>query len=285
MNAIADIVYIDSIVVKASQEGFSVEDFIDMVSTDTTFYSAFCNLRTLTHTFDTEMAFFDRKVRESGSYEATHHQNVIGNCRSMQAINEQWEGKMMKKRKDAFRFYTATMYQRLFLYEGQICDEEVPISVAGPGASSNHVTELKRLVFSPGAPSNVPLIGKKTAIFSDRMRSYYDFSIRSDTYRNEIDVYVFSVGLKPEFEGKKDNSTVIKSVTTYFAKDDFQVLARSYQLSNYTLLYDFDVNMHIELSIVGGKYVPENIKYKGFWKIPFKKMEKGSFTLQFYDFN
>ena len=283
-NAIADIVYMDSIVVKASQEGFSVADFIDMVSTDTTFYSAFRNLRNLTYTFDTEMAFFDRKSRQSGTYEATHQQHVVENCRTMQVINEHWDGKMMKKRKDTFKFYTAKMYQRLFLYEGQICDEKVYSSVAEPGTSSNHVAELKRLVFSPCSPSGVPLIGKKTAIFSDRMRSYYDFSIRSDTYGDSLDAYVFSVRLKPTFEGKRDNSTVIKSVTTFFAKDDFQVLGRSYQLSNYTILYDFDVNMHIELSKTGDLYVPEKIKYEGFWKIPMKKMEKGSFTLNFYDF-
>ena len=147
-----------------------------------------------------------------------------------------------------------------------------------------HINELKKLIFSPGAEAKVPLIGKKTAIFSERMMPYYDYGIESKTYSTGTDCYVFSASVKPEFQKRKKGKTVIKYLETYFDKETFQVIARSYQLVYKSALFEFDVNMEIQLTKRGGKYLPQLVSYKGEWDVPFKRRERCHFTGRFYDF-
>ncbi len=280
-DKIADIVYLDSIVVSATASDFSVSDFIEMVLEDESFYQAFRNLRKMSHTMDTKMEFLDRKERISGSYRARHHQVVQDSCREMTVIHEEWNGDIRKKRKDKYRYYTATLYDRLFVYQGPVCTNDKSSGGGeGEGEITRHIEELKKLVFSPGSESNVPFIGKKTEIFSPLMRSHYDFHIRSGKYLEENNAYIFEARLRhPEEQHEK--KTVVKRLITYFSPSDFQVLGREYELVHHTLLYDFEVSMDIRLIQIADEYYPEFIGYRGFWNIPFHRKEDGSFTLTF----
>lgn len=285
---IARIVYLDSIVVRATQSDFSVSDFIDLVRKDESFYLAFRNLRAADYLFRTEMQFLDRKGGESGSYQALHHQVIDDrHCRYQQIMQESTRGKFFKKKKRESNFYTYQLFDRLFLLHDTTCHITVQpqkIDFEGEGMEG-HVAELKKLIFSPGTPSDVPFIGNKSEVFSDRMRSRYNFFISSGFYGpDSIETYVFRVHIKPEFAAEKNNRTVIKELVTSFSKSDFQVLGRSYQLAHYRALYQFNVQMDIHLIRHQGIYFPSEILYQGFWNIPFKKKETGNFRITFKDF-
>jgi hypothetical protein len=61
-------------------------------------------------------------------------------------------------------------------------------------------------------------------------------------------------------------------------------VARNYSLSYDAGVYDFDVDMHVEMSKVGNLLVPSVLRYNGNWKAIFKKRERGIFTATLFDF-
>ncbi len=284
VDHIASIVYLDSIVVTAQQEGFSVTDFIRMVRDDQSFYQAFRHLRSSSYLMRTEMQYLDRKGRRKATYQALHQQDFQAPCRTMQVLEEQIEGRI-RKREDRYKHYTTRLYDRLFVTHGRVCAQEAPSVTARPTSGmAGHVEELKKLIFSPGTKSAIPFIGNKTAIFSQRMIDRYDFHIRSEQYLNGQDAYVFEVQLKPAYRDGKQNKTVIKQLVTYFSKEDFQVLGRQMRLAHRQALYRFDVQFDIALDRLGDHYVPKTITYDGFWRIPARR-EKARFMLTFSAFN
>lgn len=287
-DEIAKIVYLDSIVVKASQSEFSVADFIDLVRKDESFYLAFRNLRATDYFFSTRMHFQDRKGKECGSYSSTVHQVIdTNNCRYQQILDETSSGKFYKRKRRVPNFYTYELFERLFILDDTTCNVSVQpqrIDFDGEGMEG-HVAELKKLIFTPGTQSDVPLIGNKTEVFSDKMRPRYDFFISSGFYgADSMEAYVFRIKIKPEFEAERNNKTVIKDLTTFFSKKDFQVLGRSFQLAHYKPLYQFSVDINIRLIREHGLYLPSEITYMGFWNIPFKQKETGDFKINFSQF-
>ncbi len=281
---IATIVYLDSVVVKATQSGFSVEDFIEMVQKDQSFYAGFRNLRTSSYIMETDMKFEGRKPRQNTYYQATHMQSYSFPCRELRLLKED-QGKRFRRNNGKNRYYTSELYERLFAREGVFCDSVTDERIAeGFTDERGHIGELKRLLFSPGESSNVPFIGKKTAIFSERMADYYDFEIRSEPWEDNREAFVFNVKVKPEYLDRKENHTVIKQLSTYFDRENWQVLCRKYRLQHKTALFHFDVLMEIRLEKEGHKYFPEKISYQGDWNIPTKRREIGSFSLDFSEF-
>jgi hypothetical protein len=286
-DQIAKIVYMDSIVVRASQHDFSVNDFIDLVRNDASFYLAFRNLRAAAYDFETEMTFLDRKDQQVAGYQSKHRQYFQDNCRYQKVLSEQITGDLFRKRRRQEKYYTFTLFDRLFLTHDTLCGIIlVPqeISFDGKGVEG-HVGELKKLIFAPGTRSDVPFIGNKTEIFSEKMINRYDFFIRSEVYGNTTEAYVFEARLKPDYQDIKDNKTVVKELITYFAKDNFQVLSRTYRLAHFKAFYSFDVEMNIILGKNLDRYFPTRIEYHGFWNVPTKKKETSSFTVSFDQFN
>ncbi|MBK8504096.1 MAG: hypothetical protein IPL46_18945 [Saprospiraceae bacterium] len=282
-NEIAKVVYMDSIVVKASKVDFSVSDFIDLVRNDASFYIAFQNLRAAAYHFETMMMFFDRKNRKAATYSAEYHQYIENGCRYQVKSGEKIEGAFFKKRKETSNFYTYDLFDRLFLVHDTTCNVRVlpqEIQFDGYGVEG-HVAELKKLIFAPGTQSDVPFIGQKTEIFSEKMRDRYNFYISSIRYLDQIEAYVFDIRLKPEYQEERNNKTVIKELTTFFSKKDFQVLGRTYRLAHYKPFYQFDVSMQILLQKINERYYPAKIDFDGFWNIPMKRKETSSFTVDF----
>ncbi|MFT5167855.1 MAG: hypothetical protein ACI8P3_003093 [Saprospiraceae bacterium] len=278
------VVLMDSIVVSATRTGFDVQDFIKIVREDESFYSAFRNMRTRSYSSDNEIIMFSNKGTQKAKFYSQIKQYSDDTCRTMEVLNETVTGNFYKK-KHKLRYYTAKLFDQLFFTHGKVC--ETGSSDDPPAPKKNmekHISELKKLIFSPGEKADIPLIGKKTEIFSEKMEKYYDFSISSEKYNEGIDCYVFAAVIKPEYQTKKEDKTVIKSLYTYFDKSNFQVVARTYQLKYYGTLFDFNVNMKIELRKFGELYVPEYLEYDGFWDIPAKKPEIAKFHARFYDY-
>jgi hypothetical protein len=279
-------IQLDSLVVTATRKGFDVTDFIKMVQEDESFYQAFRNIRTMTYRSDNDLKMFSKKGKEKASLENTILQISDGRCRTMETINPLITGKYYKRKKK-IRYYTAKLHDRLFFTYGKICESERIEDQEGYNDSQNltgmskHINELKKLIFYPGQKADIPFIGKKTAIFEEKMAKYYDFSISSKTYKSTTDCYVF---LAKKKDGTKQDETVIKYMETFFDKKTFQVIARNYHLAHRGTMFDFDVKMDISLKTIGEKYVPELIAYDGQWNVPFHKPEISKFNISFYDF-
>ena len=282
---IGGLIDLDSITVTASRADFNVKDFIEMVIEDESFYTAFRNIRFLSYDSENEVKMFDKKGREKASFKNKIQQNSIENCRTMNVLEEEVTGDYFKRKKK-HRYYTGKLHDRLFLTHGKICESR-KIGPEKPPASKmeKHIRSLKKLIFNPGKKVDVPFIGGKTAIFSEKMAPYYDYSIASKIYGDSIDCYVFKAIVKPEFRIRKKDKTVIKDLETYFDKSTFQVIARHYQLAYAGTAFDFDVTMDIELDQVLGQYIPIKIHYDGWWDVPARKPEISKFSILFANFD
>lgn len=277
---ISAVVFLDSFVVTATKRGFNVEDFIDIVQQDESFYNAFHNLRFQPHIADNQVEILSRKQTVKAANYHTIEQFMEGNCRTMKYLKEDIKGKFFKKKKiRKHKYYTARMHEQVFLTKGKVCGKPNNPSITQNNLSGieKHVNELKKLIFQPGKEVDVPFIGGKTAIFEEKMIKYYDFYISSKIYAEDKECYVFRAVVKPE---TATNKTIIKYLETYFDKEDFQVLARNYHLK-YDSLFDFDVKMKVALTQFDGKYLPEKIDYQGNWKIPTQTRERVNFLIDF----
>jgi len=273
-------VYLDSVVVRASRNGFDIGDFIKMVKNDNSFYKAFKNLRFAEYDFDNKLVFFDKKKRKKAGYTSSNHQYYRNRCRWMEVKSTKESHKYMDS-KGRYNFYTAKLYDRLFYTHGKVCNQDtshiLKLDIYRANRLEKYVLELKKLIFSPGKKTNIPFIGSKMEIFSKKMRKYYNFSITQENYNDSIPCYVFTAYLKPNLTISQADNTVLKYLKTYFAKKSLQIIRREYHLKYETLAYNFNVKMSIKLQKKFGKYYPKNIKYDGTWHILFKKRETCKF--------
>jgi hypothetical protein len=173
------------------------------------------------------------------------------------------------------------MYASLFFTTGNLFAGEIillpvrgEIGTEGKTGLEKHKAQLKMLFFNPGAKiSGLPFMSGKTAIYDDDMADDYDMSIDMDDY-NKTSCYIFTQKVKPGHEGK----AVVDEMTTWFDDKTFEVVARNYQLSYNAGVYDFKVQMEVQMTHSGDYLVPALIRYNGNWKAIFKKRERGIFT-------
>ena len=282
-NSIAAFVFLDSFVVTAKREGFNVEEFIELVQKDESFFKAFQNLRIISYKAENKQTFYDKRGQTIAGYESLTEQFYQAPCRTMAIQSQSSSGTFYKKNKK-YKFYTSKMFDQVFFTHGKVCTVDSLESTQKLKGIQKHINELKKLIFQPGQKVDVPIIGGKTAIFTEKMIPYYNYSITQEKYRGRIDAYSFIAEVKPEFKQKKEGKTIIKYLKTYFERKTFQVLGREYRLQYQGALFDFDVQMEVELKKLGNLYIPEKIRYKGAWDIPTKKPENGTFEAYFYDF-
>ncbi len=82
----------------------------------------------------------------------------------------------------------------------------------------------------------------------------------------------------------KKISIVIDNMVTWFDAKTMEVMARNYHLSYDAGVYDFDVQMEVQMTKFGDYLVPKILRYKGNWDVIFKKRERGAFTATLFDF-
>lgn len=272
-------------IIISSDDEFNVEDFMQIVMTDSSFYQAFLNLRYYPHKFDSHLEVFDKKEREKGKLDRKARQLLEGGLRWVEIEEEKNNGKVYKKN-GTHRYLTAEMYDELFFGT----EKERPTleihEFEQREVKGNRIdkfkSQLKKMMFNPGQSiGTVPLIGKKMAIFSDDMAPYYDYRIYSDFTPDSVYCYVFQVDAKEE-AGK--NKTVIKSMKSYFEKGSMKVLSREYVLTNNTPIFRFNIWMMVDNDLVNGVLLPRRIQYKGDWDIPFKYPEIIDFDIRCTDY-
>ena len=84
--------------------------------------------------------------------------------------------------------------------------------------------------------------------------------------------------------GNKDK-IVIDRMVTWFSVKTMEVLARHYSMSYHAGVFDFDVDMQVEMTHSGNYLVPKLLRYTGDWDIIFKKRERGIFTATLFNFS
>ena len=262
----------------------NVPAFIEKVKKDSSFYKAFKNLRIINFTAINDI----RMNNKNGALDASLHshtkQTIKNGCRTMKVLDEKSTGDMYNDLKE-FNYYTANMYASIFFTKGTICGEDnivngTAFSTEGKSGMEKHKEQLKMLFFNPGKRINgLPFMSNKTAIYDDELADSYDMNIDWEHYNN-TNCYVFKQKVKPNRKG----SVVVDEMNTWFNDSTFEVMARNYSLSYDAGVYDFKVNMEIQMTTVGNLTVPAVIRYTGNWKAIFKKRERGIFTATLSDF-
>ncbi len=262
----------------------NVPTFIDRIKNDSSFYKAFRNLHILGYTAENDIRMVDKNGAMKASLKSKTKQLHADNCRTMQVIDETVTGDMYDADHE-FNYYTAKMYASLFFTKGSVCGEDnivkgAVISTKGKSGMEKNKEQLKMLFFNPGKRiEGLPFMSNKTAIFDDELAGKYDMSIDMDFYHGTY-CYIFRQKVKP---GNEDD-VVIDEMTTWFNDSTYEVVARNYSLSYNATVYDFKVNMEVQMSTYKNLTVPSLIRYNGNWKAIFKKRERGIFTATLFDF-
>jgi hypothetical protein len=262
----------------------NIASFIDRIKNDTTFYKAFRNLRVIGYTSLNDIRMLDPNDKLVASLVSKTRQFRIRNCRKMLVLNQKTTGNIYDA-KGNFNYYTAELYAGLFFTKDSVCGETNIIkgfqfSTKGLSGIEKHKEQLKMLFFNPGKKvSGLPFISGKTEIFDRSMAGYYDMAIDMRDYNN-TSCYVFTIKAKDD----KRSNVVVNEMTTWFDAKTFEIVARNYSLSYDAGVYDFDVNMEVQMTKVGNLLVPSLLRYNGNWKVIFKKREHGIFTATLFDF-
>ncbi len=261
-----------------------VESFIDRVKNDTTFYKAFKNLRIIGYTSLNDIRMLDRNGNTQASLRSKTRQIRTHNCRKMEVLEQSSTGDIFDNNGN-YNYYTAQMYAGLFFTKDSVCGETNIVkgdefSTSGLSGIDKHKQQLKMLFFNPGKKINgLPFISNKTAIFDESMADKYNMKIDYADYDNQP-CYVFTIKAKND----KKSDVVINEMTTWFNEKTFEIVARTYSLSYDAGVYDFKVDMEVQMTKVGDLLVPAILKYNGNWKAIFKKRERGVFTATLFDF-
>lgn len=267
----------------------NVPKFMQRVKDDTTFYKAFKNLHVLGFTSLNDIRIVDKKGKLKAGMQSRTVQHRANSCRTMEVINETTQGDFYDGSGD-YNYYTAELYAGLFFTKGQICGESnivkgVSFSAKGKSGMEKNKEQLKMLFFNPGKKiPGIPFIGDKINIFDPDVAELYDFLIDQGEYEGKS-CYIFSVKAREDLSGGEKDKIVIDNMITWFDAKTMEVMARNYHLSYDAGVYDFDVQMEVQLMKFGDYLVPKLLRYKGNWDVVFKKRERGVFTATLFDFS
>lgn len=269
------------------RNNFDVFDFLQHVKNDTTFYKAFRTLHILGFTSLNDIEMFDDNDHVKASLYSKTKQKIADGCRTMDVLEQKSTGDMFKRKK--LNYYTAELYAGLFFTKNKICGETNVVAgierdVRGKSGVEKHKEQLRMLFFKPGKKiPGIPFLGDKIDIFDPSVSQYYNFSVNMDEVSGQ-QCYVFKILPKPTLSSSEKNKIVFDNITTWFNAKTMEILARNYDLSYDTPVYNFNVHMEVKMTKFDGLLVPRLLVYNGTWKVAFKKREKGIFTATIFDF-
>jgi hypothetical protein len=266
----------------------NIPKFMQRVKDDTTFYKAFRTLHILGFTSLNDIRIIDKNGKQKAGMQSRTIQHRANGCRTMEVTEEKTQGDFYNSDRD-YNYYTADLYAGLFFTKGQVCGENnivkgINFDAKGMSGMAKHKEQLKTLFFNPGKKiPGIPFIGNKINIFDPDVAESYDFLIDQGDYEGRS-CYIFSVKAKEDLSGGKKNKIVIDNMITWFDSKTMEVMARNYHMSYDAGVYDFDVQMEVQMTHFGGYLVPKTLRYNGNWDVMFKKRERGVFTATIFDF-
>lgn len=268
--------------------GMDAQAFIRRIQLDTSFYRAFKNLHETNYTALNDIRMLDKKSRVKGSLQSRTIQYFDRGCRRMETYDEKNTGDIRTK-KGEWNYYTAEMYAGLFFTDTMVCHENNSVTAAELSLKhkrgiEKHKEQLKMLFFNPGRKiPGIPFIGNRINIYEEPMAALYEFELDMESYKGDY-CYVFTIRPRADLSERQKNDIVINRVKTWFDAKDMQIIGRSYDLSYDAGVYDFDVQMEVELNRWKGQAIPTLIRYTGSWKVAWKKRETGFFTATLFGF-
>lgn len=269
-----DWIQLDTLVLKVNKD-FNTEDFIKLVQKDTTFYKAFKNLSFYEHRSTTQIDVLDTENNEKASLTRKSSHFHKNDSTWVVIDSEKVNGKYYKKN-GSNKYYTGEMFDRVFfktdtVYYPNNFVSDTYVQKEWNSRSEKHYEQLKKFVFAPGGEvKGVPIIGNKLEIFSPKMRQYYDYKISVVDYQG-TSCYKFTCRKKKEV---KEDKVVIQFLHSYFDRKTMSVIGRDYLIKHNTALFDFEIFISVKMKRDNkDNYLPIELKYTGWWKLPFKAAE------------
>ena len=279
---------LDSVMITAVKDGFSVDEFIHYVKTDTTFYQGFKNLRYYNHDFHSELKVLKGNGDVVGSLYREGKYTISNNLLTVSVDSSYNEGKIYNK-KGKYRYYTPEFFDEIFFPKDTIRVTKNARSRKKEIKDENEQNEddAKTIVFSIGS-ANVEAGNskkkKKLAVFDIDMQQYYDYLISQEVFQDSIECYSFTVRMKEGLGEKDEEQVLIRELVSYFDKKTFNVVYRKYVMTYRYWLIDLDVNIEVFMDYEQDVLIPSYIHYDGYWDIPFSKPEYAEFKLWNYRF-
>jgi hypothetical protein len=270
------------------RNNFDYKAILEKIKRDTSFYKAFKTLRTIGYSSFNHIEMYDKNKKMEASLDSRTRQNRIGGCRTMDVLEEKTFGNL-RDRKGAYNYVTPSLYASLFFTKGKICGETNIVkgkkrTIQGSGIEKAK-EQLKMLFFNPGEKiPGIPMIGNKLDLYDDNAHELYNYRLDYVDYHGKL-AYVFEIKPKEDLGFFAKDRVVVDQMITWFNPTTLEVLGRNYSLSYKAGVYDFNVQMEVEMTYTpNGLLVPKILRYKGDWDVVFKKRERGLFTATLFDF-
>lgn len=258
----------------------NVQDFIDAIVTDTSFYKAFRNMKKYSFTAENRIFTYDKKNRVSGKIYRKVQHNITGGHHQTVYLAKKDSGEVYKKN-GKYQLYTVEMFDYIFdnAYNSDFSKAD---PLPGSDKNGSYKDKLKTLIFEPGRKiKGIPFISSKTEVFSPDLKQFYNYEFARGKYLDSIPVYRFKVIQK---QSTADDDVMIKQLTTIFDMRTFKILGRYIDMKYSNMFFSFNIQMNIELSNYDGELLPAKITYQGNWDIPFHKEERASFLIVHKDY-
>ena len=271
------------------RNNFDYKQVLETIKQDTTFYKAFRNLRIIGFSSYNSIQMLGKDGGIKASLTSKTRQNHIGNCRTMDVLEEQTTGDFYSGT-GKYNYLTPELYAGLFFTKGQICGENNIVKgrnllTSNKSGIEKHKDQLKMLFFNPGKKiPGIPFIGDKLDLYDEAAHKLYDYRLDVVDYKGTL-CYLFSIKPKEDLGFFKSDRVVVDQMNTWFDLKSLEVLGRNYALSYKAGVYDFDVAMEVEMTKFNGLIVPKTLRYKGNWDVVFKKRERAIFTATLFDYN
>jgi len=270
------------------RNNFEYKDILARIKRDTSFYKAFKTLRTIGYSSFNHIEMYDKNQKMQASLDSRTRQNRIGDCRTMDVLEEKTFGNI-RDNKGEYNYVTPSLYASLFFTKGKICGETNIVkgkkrTIQGSGIEKAK-EQLKMLFFNPGEKiPGIPMIGNKLDLYDDNAHELYTYRLDYVDYHGKL-AYVFEIKPKEDLGFFAKDRVVVDQMITWFNPTTLEVLGRNYSLSYKAGVYDFNVQMEVEMTYTtNGLLVPKILRYKGDWDVIFKKRERGLFTATLFDF-
>jgi len=271
------------------RNNFDYKQVLETIKQDTTFYKAFRNLRIIGFSSYNSIQMLGKEGGIKASLTSKTRQNHMGNCRTMDVLEEQTTGDFYSGT-GKYNYLTPELYAGLFFTKGQICGENNIVKgrnllTSNKSGIEKHKDQLKMLFFNPGKKiPGIPFIGDKLDLYDEAAHKLYDYRLDVVDYKGTL-CYLFSIKPKEDLGYFKSDRVVVDQMNTWFDLKSLEVLGRNYALSYKAGVYDFDVSMEVEMTKFNGLTVPKTLRYKGNWDVVFKKRERAIFTATLFDYN
>ena len=287
-SKVAQSVMLDSVMITAVKDGFSVDEFIHYVKTDTTFYQGFKNLRYYNHDFHSELKVLKGNGDIVGFLYREGKYSISNNLLTVSVDSSYNEGKIYNK-KGKYRYYTPEFFDEIFFPKDTISVTKNARNRKKEIKNENEQNEqdAKTIVFNIGS-ANVETGNskkkKKLAVFDIDMQKYYDYLISQEIFRDTLECYSFTVRMKEGLDNKDEEQVLIRELVSYFDKKTFNVMYRKYIMTYRYWLIDLDITIEVFMDYELDVLIPSYIHYDGYWDIPFSKPEYAEFKLWNYHF-